>query len=595
MRFKLISDLLEVFKSEYEKVGEGLITDEHSPDDGDYILVERDGEEFEIFSSAYIKMDKKTREIDESIENLSLIRKLDYMSRYLNSNKALTNKNIHSNNYLSFFVRKESLVVGEDGSRKVDEKVISDYFDFLRDPLSRYGKSKEDRGLYMAYQEEYGEPDIEAIDRIEGWIKRNLFDLLDQESNLKERIKLFFLDKNMTLEENLELYRIESERYFSVKIYNSNKRNLEVDGVIYGLPNYNMGLNDKKPYLENKTRKTREPILIDRETAILQKKFFDYLENKCVLRKNNIYVDTENKVFLFDEKSMNNFSGYYLRVSKGKEIVVEDYDEITKYGQNLSKALRLENVLDFEHSKMEYRAISKLSEVEALLSKVLYSDYLKNNYFTESKNIRTFEADLKRELLITRGALFRWFYKGNSSGVWRLIDKSSKNLILGSIREGNIFRAKDQFNLRFSMKNYFEGGENLSDIIYDLKETLREKVNRKETGIIESDGEYYFAVGQATGYLITLSKGKDKNHSLANSILNAKSDKRIKDELKKLYRKYNYDISYYSNRFNNLFGMIVSYVPEASAINDDMIIAGYLHSNLIYEKNSEVEGGSISE
>ena len=37
-------------------------------------------------------------------------------------------------------------------------------------------------------------------------------------------------------------------------------------------------------------------------------------------------------------------------------------------------------------------------------------------------------------------------------------------------------------------------------------------------------------------------------------------------------------------RFNNLYAMIVGYVSEGK-VDNDLMIAGYLNSNLIYEKN----------
>lgn len=51
----------------------------------------------------------------------------------------------------------------------------------------------------------------------------------------------------------------------------------------------------------------------------------------------------------------------------------------------------------------------------------------------------------------------------------------------------------------------------------------------------------------------------------------------------KLYKKYNYTIKTVNIKFKNLYSMIASYVPE-DKIQEDIIIAGYLHSSLIYEK-----------
>ncbi|MEA4827751.1 MAG: type I-B CRISPR-associated protein Cas8b/Csh1, partial [Clostridium sp.] len=104
----------------------------------------------------------------------------------------------------------------------------------------------------------------------------------------------------------------------------------------------------------------------------------------------------------------------------------------------------------------------------------------------------------------------------------------------------------------------------------------------------ENDREYYFAVGQLASYFISLSKSKKKVHSLANPIINAKTDKRIKEQLERMFNKYNYDIDDRIKKFKNLYAMTVSYEPDGK-IEKDLIIAGYLHSNLIYEKSIEEE------
>lgn len=62
-----------------------------------------------------------------------------------------------------------------------------------------------------------------------------------------------------------------------------------------GLPNDNLGLNAKKPYMENKTRKLAVSYLITPEEAALQRKFFDYLMNKANLGETDLYFDTVEK------------------------------------------------------------------------------------------------------------------------------------------------------------------------------------------------------------------------------------------------------------------------------------------------------------
>ena len=74
--------------------------------------------------------------------------------------------------------------------------------------------------------------------------------------------------------------------------------------------------------------------------------------------------------------------------------------------------------------------------------------------------------------------------------------------------------------------------------------------------------------------------------SLVNPFLTAKSDEVIKAKISNLYKKYNHDIEFSGRRFNNLYSMVKGYKPDGK-YNVDMFEAGFLHSNLIYEKDEE--------
>lgn len=124
----------------------------------------------------------------------------------------------------------------------------------------------------------------------------------------------------------------------------------------------------------------------------------------------------------------------------------------------------------------------------------------------------------------------------------------------------------------------------MADIIHDLKSTLRVKINEKDTSKIDDDKEYYFAIGQLINYLLSKSKGKKRPHSLANQFINSKNNDDLKVKLRKLYVKYSYNPDVNSKRFNNLYAMIVGYLPEGK-VDTDLVIAGYLNSSLIYEKS----------
>ncbi|MGL5822161.1 MAG: type I-B CRISPR-associated protein Cas8b/Csh1, partial [Sarcina sp.] len=212
----------------------------------------------------------------------------------------------------------------------------------------------------------------------------------------------------------------------------------------------------------------------------------------------------------------------------------------------------------------------------------LFGKCLINNYFSELKELRI-ENNLKNNLRIARECIFNWIYKNDELAAKKILDKLVQNNIKDSIEKGYFIKACNLFNLRYSLLNYFNGGNNMGQIIKDIKDILREKINSKHTTEIQSDLEYYFAIGQIVNFLGSKSKAQSKNQSFVNGFINTKNDKVLKENIKNLYKKYNYDIPSSSQRFTQLYAMVLSYIPD-SKVDENIIIAGYLHSNLIFEK-----------
>lgn len=185
----------------------------------------------------------------------------------------------------------------------------------------KYDKEKKD--IYIGVEKKYGKANEQLVKKHRSWIKENIFNIAKPIKKDKVYIKIFF-------EADIEEYKKESEKYTVPNIYNSNQYNIKINGETYGLPNDNMGLNSKKPYLENKTRKNTLPYLISDEEVILQKKFFDLLMNFANEGKTNIYIGGGNiKAFANDEGIDDKFTGYFLKIKKGKEVEILDFDNIT--------------------------------------------------------------------------------------------------------------------------------------------------------------------------------------------------------------------------------------------------------------------------
>lgn len=578
----MLKDSLEVFKKKLNENGDKFILDSYIPSDGTYILVELKSDFYEIREVVDIKFDISTKEINQKVNSdFRKICNYDYYSKLIDINKPIDRKKIiQSNNYLSFIIKKESITNG-----KLCYERIEEYYNKLANPYLKYNKGNSS-AIYKSVEEELGEVDIDTLEKIKKWIKENIFNL-NIDVTGKDYLKIFF-------EYPIEDYKREGKRYLIPNIYNNNDFNLTIEENIYGLPNDNMGLNSKKPYLENKTRKIRIPYLVNNSDVLLQKKFFDYLMNYAAIGKVNVYIDNvNNKIKAYENGELpdKDFYGIFLRLKKGSEVEIHDYDIITGYKSNLSKKFKFRNILKIDQDlnniyMQKYGEWSKVKDIQQILNEVFFSKFLITNYFTEPGDLSINEGLLKSNLLLSRETLFNWIYKGIDNNVFQVLNKVSLNIIKGSIKNGYICKAIHQFNLRWSLINYFKGAKDMADIIYDIKDCLRAKINANITDKLDDDNEYYFAVGQLVNYLLSKSKAKKKPHSLANSFINEKNNSEIKQKLRKLYGKYSYDVDMNGKRFNNLYAMIIGYLPEGK-VNQDLIVGGYLSNNLIYESNRE--------
>lgn len=584
----MLKECLDVFEKKYEEIGDKLILDSYIPEDGTYLIIGTDREEFYIKEKVEIKYDKKNRELICSNEDyLEKIRKYNYLSKLITIDKPMDKKKkIHTNNYLAFAVKKDVFPKRENEEKKLNVSIIEGYYSILKNPYFKYkdGKAKK---IYEEVEKSLGKPDIEIINRIENWIKENIF-IIDIDKSRKDYLKIFF-------EYPVEDYEREANRYIIPNIYNKNEYNQIINNEVYGLPSNNMGLNSKKPYLENKTRKVIAPYLIDKKEVLLQKKFFDYLMTFAEKGKYNIYIDDKEIVGLEKTKLLDrDFSGIFLRIQKGKELEIVSQDIITGYKHRLRKPLIFENLLEVNENMVkgiEYGEYTSKVRIQELVDEILFSKFLVNNYFTEVSDISIKDNELKQNILVARVGIFNWIYKDIELGIKNILSKISLRCIKSSICNGYMIKASNQFNLRVALENYFYGGSSMADKVRGIRERLRNKINeyKKKNSesegyvAIESDEEYFFAVGQLVNYLLSLSKAKSKPQSLINPFLNAKSDKIIKEKLRMLYKKYNYEFEQTNRKVGSLYAMISSYEVEGK-VNQDMVIAGYLHSNLIYEK-----------
>ncbi|WP_330613962.1 CRISPR-associated endonuclease Cas3'' [Coprococcus comes] len=412
----MLKDCLEIFEAELERTkkrfgdSDRLILDEYILADGDYLVVEKNGE----IRQCSVRMDKKTRTVERIPVDDKLYERIcfyDYHSRLVSMDKPQdTKKVIHSNSYLAFWVKWDSFDNG-----KLNEEAIDRYFDILKDPREKYKKS-QDRKMYDYIAKKIGEVDQKKLEKNREWIKGHIFGLDELELNRKNYLKIFFAEEP-------KLYVQEEQRYVMTKIFNKNDYNVEIDGQIYGLSNDNLGLNSKKPYLEKKTRKMTIPYLITPEEAIGQRKFFDYLMNKANAGETNIFFDYDEKKIISkkrDQMVEGDFSGYFLKIQKGKELEIHHQDTIVDYKYFLKKKFLYRNVIGAEDREGKYKEYVNRQGLQEIVNEVFYSKWLTGNYFTPEDEM-SIDGELKRILIWSREAVFAWLYKGREVGMDRIL------------------------------------------------------------------------------------------------------------------------------------------------------------------------------
>lgn len=601
----MFKECLDVFL-EMLKHEDNLILKGYIPADGSYIIVKNDG----TVKNVDIKFDKKTRNLNCTDDTLlNDICFYDYHSKLISMNKPIDIKKvIHSNNYLAFAVKKESI------TSKLTEVIIDNYYDTLKNPLEKkYKKSKEASKIYQKFEEDHGVVNITLLEKCRSWIKQHIFSidkLVNVDLGKKEYLKIFFEVFETNEEDNKknrELFIQEDNRYIFPNIYNSNDYNVEVEGKIQGIPDNNLGMNAKKPFLSIKTRKNPASYLLDGDTALLQKQFFEYLMNFASNGKNNVYVDTvNNKIEAYgDKEERKKFAGieagYYLRIQKGKELEIQVQDNLVNYQDKLLLNFNYQdffkmNIENYPEYTKDIGIHSKRTSVGRLINEIFFSKYLLTNYFTDASDISVKDSVLKRMIVMYRNVIFDWIYKGIDNNFETAEKRFALDLIKNALINNYTLRAMTQLNLHWSFKDYFaelkqQGGEKMAEVATEIRESIKERVMSKEKVKMPiNDKEYYYAVGQLAAYFISLSKASKKSQSMINPVINISDDRVLKERLIQLYKKYNYAIEHYNVRFKNLFAMILAYKPDARTdkqTKDEMILFGYMDSNSIYTKKEE--------
>lgn len=564
-----------------------LLVDNYIPKDGTYVLINMD-RDFQCDAVLEMKYDKKSGELQgKNDRRYNYIRYLDYNSKLIEMNKPIdTKKIIHSNQIFSLWVKKDSIA-----EKKLTGDIVDGYYKILNTPEIKYTKP-EARKLYNQAVSELGEPDRKTLDKILAWIKEWLKNpqILPVDFSGKDYLKLFFVynDEKKTK----EFYEKENRRYIIPNIYNNNDYNTKTSDAILGMPSNNMGLNAKKPFLENKNRKTPAPYLIDMNRVILQSQFFDYLWGHACKGNVNVYIDFENEginaISDKDENIPQVENGLYLRIKKGKEVEILDSDIIIQSNPNLSKTFYFKQILKTAGDEKSYGECNKTAQLAAVIDEVFFDRYLSFNYFTDPMDLPQMDGGLKYILLTYRSRLFAWLYRTPQCDMRQVLSEMAIKLIKNKIADGYLTRAGMQLNLLLSLEDYFNDNKEKEELMRAIQEQFKVHIDMTKENWEFSDSEYYYAVGQLISYFLSLSKSAKKPLSMANQFLNADDDSLIKEKLSQMFIRYNHAIDADRDiRAKNVISHIMAYEPECKKVMQRELIAGLTANSAFYVKKEQ--------
>ena len=574
----MIDEALEVFRKIYDKEGEELVVSKHIPKDGTYILVNiKSGKIIEKLNIFY---DKKAKKVDgEFNQYYSYIRAFDYYSNLVDMNKPMDpKKTIHSNQIYSFFIKKDSI-----RENKLTKSIIEGYKKNLLNPEEKYN-SKEAKELYKNIAEKLPKIEKNIVEDIFLWIEDNVNENLLDNDNKKDYLKIFFVEED--LDKSLEVFKNEHKRYIIPNIFNSNDYNKKIGETIYGLSNNNMGLNAKKAFLENKTRRVSTPYLVNTYEILLQYAFYNYLLPE--VKQGNYYIYfSENEITPRTYKEgCPNGAKYLLNASYSKDVDIKNFNVISK---NSSEEINI-NFKEVLHQKkkdtdeIEYGNLNR-EKMMNNINKILFYNSLLGNFLLNDGDLDIKDIEVKKLLMKYRNSFYKWFYLNDEAEVKKNIRKIYLDAVMVAIGNGHFFKASQQLDFGFCLEKYFYGKSELMEEIMNVKEVFLNHTLSEEDWEFLNDEEYFFAVGQILAYINYMRNSKAKSLNFIKQLTFVKNIDVLKEKIKKIVISYSHIFETKNKKINRTVSNISLYQPKE--IRVDILLAGFTADIIFFKKREE--------
>lgn len=585
-------DLIRNFERYFKTLD--VVLGSYKLQDGYYYIVKKD--------NTYKKLIiDKENESDYEISKYVI--KRDFYSKYINSNKAIDTsykeegtkftmaKKICSNNIYTLFFKNTYILelCNENSSDKavpinVFKKGIEKYYE----SLSKLGDKKEEKILLDKFYEE--KEIIENKKRMLESFEIVIKDLENEKLPKETWIKIF-------LEEEIEEYERVGKIYLSLKLFNTNDNNIKINDEIYGVNNYNFGLNSKKPFLELKSTPYKVSSLVPKQEIEILNNLYIWLYNNGISENVlKLPLDWNFNGIPTVKDDINNKDIYLIKV-KGNNAVsrIDDFDYVSNY----TTKIREFKCKDYIRKKGKEYKTEKIYGLEMYTNNIWFANnlgceknYIKDSYYDYDEKVsKTMLSNWKKDILRQNSDIFfDFFQKENVRRFNANLDKIAIEIIQNTLIEDlernkkQLYNSINSLNLWIAYKCYFsKKGEDVEMKISNISEQcLNIFLNN---GKIETDEQYYYLAGQVAFYLLNKSKASKLTQDVTEPFIKSANIKKLKTELKYLYEKYNYDIFLNNIKFNNILSQLLLNEPEKSVKDlKDIILAGMLGENIFYNK-----------
>lgn len=589
-------DLIQTFKQIFKD--DKVVLDSYKMDAGYYYLAKKDG--------TLQRLIVNRNNDSDDYELYKYLKVRDFYSKCLNNKQinngyeeviknvtySMKNKQIYSNNAYTLFFKNTSVYelcndCNDSFGHEIFEKGINQYYK----SLEKLGSSKKEKILLSEF---YNKEELEnAKNRMRDAFSLVYSDFMEEEKTKETWIKIF-------LEEDYNEYLRVANIYLTVKLFNKNDKNMKINDKIYGMNNYNYALDSKKPYLELKSTPYRIGSMISKENISILNNIYKWLySNGISTTLLKIPTDWDFMGTATEKEDILNKNVYLIKVANNKGVArIDDFQYVTNFSTKIEPNFIINDVIrkignDF--------SLQNIYELEFYTNKIwiannekLGENYLKASYYDFENNISKLSAipNWKNDFLKEYTTVFfDFFQKRDETNFIRNLDKFGIYLIENTIIDElktidkkhimNPFNSINTMNLWIAYKKYFckEGEVDEKMKINNVQEEcLRIFLENKE---IQTDEQYYFFAGQIAFYFLTMSKGEKLTQDMTTPFIRAGNLKKLRDELRILYQKYNYDINLLDSKFNNIFSQLLLHEPETYVKdNKDLILAGMLSSNM---------------